>query len=589
LIDTLDSQDRALAELEAAAEQAAPALAAADRHSKQAEADLDEARSALRSAENEHRLAQHDRDHLRQLIEVAQLRERQEDYLQAAEALREAEDHLDSATVDDDLASLIERAHLDCERAKAAADTAAASVEATALQDVTVHIDEDEIGLAAGEARSVTVDDEVTVVVPGLVAMRVSAGADSKEITDRRDRTEQAYKRLCGEGGVSDHTEARTRAQQRNEAVRRRAEATAEMKRSLRDLTPEVLLRKIEGLSARVAAYPQERPEDQPLPADLDIARRIAAALERSVDEHQARTDSRESAVAQAKEALQEAQINERVLASQVKDARNNRDHASRRLAAARDDRADEALTAALVAAQHGAQEAEDALRRVEDELEAANPESLEVLLDNARDATRRAREELQSNRERQRDLRVSLDLRGEKGLHTSHQEAFERLGYAMRGHESTEARARATALLKATFEKHRQQALQRYVGPLKERIEQLGRIVFGQTFAVELSDDLRIVRRTLDGTTLDVGQLSTGAREQLGVLSRLACASIVSPDGEGAPVMIDDALGWSDPQRLKNMGAAIAAAGKQCQIIVLTCTPGRYAHVGGTPKVVQL
>ena len=48
---------------------------------------------------------------------------------------------------------------------------------------------------------------------------------------------------------------------------------------------------------------------------------------------------------------------------------------------------------------------------------------------------------------------------------------------------------------------------------------------------------------------------------------------------------MIDDALGWSDPQRLKTMGAAIAAAGKQCQIIVLTCTPGRYGHVGGTPK----
>ena len=38
---------------------------------------------------------------------------------------------------------------------------------------------------------------------------------------------------------------------------------------------------------------------------------------------------------------------------------------------------------------------------------------------------------------------------------------------------------------------------------------------------------------------------------------------------------MIDDALGWSDPQRLQSMGAAIASAGKQCQIVILTCYPG--------------
>ena len=102
----------------------------------------------------------------------------------------------------------------------------------------------------------------------------------------------------------------------------------------------------------------------------------------------------------------------------------------------------------------------------------------------------------------------------------------------------------------------------------------------------MELDEDLKVVRRTLDGTTLDVDQLSTGAREQLGVLSRLACATIVSPMDGGAPVMIDDALAWSDPQLLQGMGAAIAAAGKQCQVVVLTCTPGRYSHVGSTQVV---
>ena len=109
---------------------------------------------------------------------------------------------------------------------------------------------------------------------------------------------------------------------------------------------------------------------------------------------------------------------------------------------------------------------------------------------------------------------------------------------------------------------------------------------MFGPTFAVALDGDLQVVRRTLDGNTLQVDQVSTGAREQLGVISRLACATIVSPEDGGAPVIIDDALGWSYPQRLQGMGAAIAAAGKQCQVVVLTCAPGRYSHVSSAQVV---
>jgi len=67
---------------------------------------------------------------------------------------------------------------------------------------------------------------------------------------------------------------------------------------------------------------------------------------------------------------------------------------------------------------------------------------------------------------------------------------------------------------------------------------------------------------------------------------SAFSCATLVSPDGGGAPVILDDALGWSDPARLKDMGAVINKAGDDCQIIILTCTPGRYAHVGNATVV---
>ncbi len=50
--------------------------------------------------------------------------------------------------------------------------------------------------------------------------------------------------------------------------------------------------------------------------------------------------------------------------------------------------------------------------------------------------------------------------------------------------------------------------------------------------------------------------------------------------------MIFDDALGWSDPSRLERMGAAISTAADECQIIILTCVPGRYAAVGKATTV---
>lgn len=380
LVDALTDTNTALAALEAEAEQAAPALAATTRRNKEAATALAEARSALRSAQAEHRLAIEDRDHLRQKIEVAQLKERHERYSQAAESLSEAEDHLDSATVDDDLVERIQQAHLDHERAKAAADSAAASIETTALSDITVSIDDDEVELPAGEVHRTLVDNEVTLVIPDVAQVRVSAGPDSKDLADRRSGTQQAYQRLCDEAGVADLDKARSAAQQRREALRNREEADKAIQRELRDLTAEALLSKVKGLTKRVDSYPQERSADADLPEDYDTARRNANEMERTVDSRQTVCLACEEAAEKAAEALQKSQVNESVLAARIKDARNSKEHAAGQLAAARDAHEDAVLTAALASAQQQADDADTDLRDSQAELNAADPESLEAL-----------------------------------------------------------------------------------------------------------------------------------------------------------------------------------------------------------------
>lgn len=118
------------------------------------------------------------------------------------------------------------------------------------------------------------------------------------------------------------------------------------------------------------------------------------------------------------------------------------------------------------------------------------------------------------------------------------------------------------------------------YVAPLREGIERLGRHIFGPTLCVEVDESLQVVRRTIDGVTLVLEQLSTGAREQMGLLVRLATALIVANDG-GVPLVLDDALGATDESRLESMGAVLRIASQDTQTIILTCAPERYLHVG--------
>jgi uncharacterized protein YhaN len=156
---------------------------------------------------------------------------------------------------------------------------------------------------------------------------------------------------------------------------------------------------------------------------------------------------------------------------------------------------------------------------------------------------------------------------------------------HAAAAHARTQSRARAVELLRSVMGRHRDNTRLRYVEPFRVELERLGRTVFGPTFEVEVDGDLQIRNRTLDGRTVPYESLSGGAREQLGIVARLAVAALVDR-ADSVPVMIDDALGFSDPERLARMGAVFDQVGADGQVIILTCSPERYAGVANAHRV---
>ena len=139
--------------------------------------------------------------------------------------------------------------------------------------------------------------------------------------------------------------------------------------------------------------------------------------------------------------------------------------------------------------------------------------------------------------------------------------------------------RARAAQLLRTVMGRHRDAMRLRYVDPFRGEVERLGRIVFGDSFEVDVDSDLRIGHRTLSGRTVPYESLSGGAKEQLGIVARLAGAALVAKE-DSVPVVIDDALGFTDAQRLTKMAEVFDAVASDSQVIILTCSPQRYEGV---------
>ena len=262
--------------------------------------------------------------------------------------------------------------------------------------------------------------------------------------------------------------------------------------------------------------------------------------------------------------------------------------HAELAAARGRLEQAREALSDS--AAQEAAAESQEAARAAQASLGALSADLANT--DAAKAGARLAAAKAAAAAHAQESAVVERELtavtaRLEVGAGAGYQERFD---LARTRHEQAQEefarisdRAAGAKLLWETVTAHRDAARSRYAAPLERAVADFGKTVFGPSFEVALDGQLRIDTRTLNGVTLDFDSLSEGAKEQMSMLVRLACAKLVDPV-EGAPVVIDDALGHSDPQRLAKMRDALAAS--TGQVIVLTCFPERFANIGKTIRL---
>lgn len=580
LVHALEGAEHELARCRNAAEQAQPATDGAQARARAAEAALSEARRTLAGLEVDLRLATDDRDDRRRAIELDQFRERFQAARDAEAREAAAVACLESSTVDQAVVRRIDAAHAAVLKAEGALGSDATRLEVVALRDHRIQLDGDPVALSGDESLVRTVTGAMQLVVADVARIEITPDASSRGMAEQLADAQRTLDHLCAEAGVASLDEAREVATARAAAEQACADARTTKQANLRDLSFEQLAGKIQHHEQRLERHAAERPADPPAPVDLPAAQARLTAIAAEVDAARDRLQEAERARQRADAEVADARVDDAGLAAHLSAAEAAAQQAATALQTAREATTDEVLERACQEAEATVVSCATTRTQAQEALAAHDPDTLEVLLQNATAARQRAAEALRSNRDRQHHLRGLIEARGGDGLGQQLDDALTSLEHHEREHRALEARAAAALLLHDTLRARRDEARDRYVAPFRERIEQLGRLVYGPSLQVELDAQLDIASRTLHGVTVPFASLSTGTKEQLGILSRLACAAIVSSEG-GAPVVLDDALGWTDPARLDGMGAAISVAGRDCQVIVLTCTPGRYASVG--------
>ena len=100
---------------------------------------------------------------------------------------------------------------------------------------------------------------------------------------------------------------------------------------------------------------------------------------------------------------------------------------------------------------------------------------------------------------------------------------------------------------------------------------------------ATACGDGFSIAGIKRDGPAAETFErLSTGTQEQIADLVRLAMRAMICERGQPVPIILDDALVFSDDDRIEQMFDALNRAGQEQQVIVLTCRTRAFTALGG-------
>jgi len=176
--------------------------------------------------------------------------------------------------------------------------------------------------------------------------------------------------------------------------------------------------------------------------------------------------------------------------------------------------------------------------------------------------------------------LQAQLHEAGAQGLEEQRGELSVRLDQEERRVLELERRAKALDLLKNMMEARRHELTRKLQAPLQKHLNNYLQLLFPGA-SIEIDDDLSPGTLQRGGANSAFDELSFGAQEQMGLISRLAYADLLREAGKPTLILLDDVLVHSDAGRLQAMKRVITDAATRHQILLFTCHPEDWGDMG--------
>ena len=432
------------------------------------------------------------------------------------------------------------------------------------------------VSLRAGQRCTIRGESSVELRLPGAARIRaVGPQMSLDEIRRQLKQAEQRWAELVAQTGADSLDEAQRRFDEQLRRETEQALLRAQRDRLLAGQTTVQLRAKADELRMQRDQLLADYPHWRQTPPDAESLERELGALRGRFDQRLADAaavrEERRSAFTAAQR--RSDQLDQRCRS--LREKCGGLDTAEQQLAV---DETDEQRRQRIDALSVKASDARVELRRAEEELAALGGDpaeevkALEKQCAVLRAEVKQLAESLHVNRGRMSQLE-------EQAAYDQWSRVNEKLA-VVEPQLARECRLMdSIRLLKQTFDQCREEAAAHWHEPVRLRATELLQQLVGERFAaVGCSDDFRPteVRPVAHSEAVALDAVAGSEWELIHFAVRLALAEWLGRDCR-LPMIFDDALTYTDDERMQRIAALLAESAARFQILVFTCHPERY------------
>ena len=518
-------------------------------------------------------------DRITRSAELNDLLRQQSDVEAARERLADAQRQAEQIKVTDESLQRIRQAADMAEQANARLSVAATRISFEIPSDRLAGIEAAGVPLT-DPPTTVEVVEPVAITIPERGRILIEPAVADRDQLLRAEREAKAELHAAlSEVGAKTLVDAQILRDQRRDLEVTADAARKELERLAPSDSAPTLQPRIDELRQALEAVPAEEdtvqlPQRDHAEAAFDSAQ---TELQKARDEERIARE----AVDERARAVSDLRVDVRTLQNTVDGQTELVERRDERLRSDAEAVPDQQLAAASDTAEQAVTEQQQAVSSLEEERPANARTQLEARISRLQAAIEQRATTLVGLRIEIVRLRERIEVHDGAGIDEAIEHTQHELEQATRRRDRFERELEVLDLLAETLHAAESEARERYLAPVVNRVHPYLQMLFPNA-EIGMDEDLNITGMSrLAGYEERFDNLSMGTQEQIAVLVRLAFAEMLIDQGAPAAVILDDALVFSDDQRMGLMFDILSHAAQRVQILVFTCRAQLFEGLG--------